>query len=332
MTDTQQPLDPPTPRKSGFRIVKWIFLILVVLIVGAFIAVYFSLNSIVRSQVQTQATNSLGVQTTLGSANVSLFGGKVGLNDLQISSPQGFSAPKMFVLNGTSVDVSYGELRKDPIHIDTIDIKSPRLVIEQSAGKLNFKTLMDQMPKTEQQPEPNKEPMKLIIDKLTVSNASVVIKPGEIPGISGAVSLPQEIDIPIPSIELNNVGTGEGNQNGAAIKDVVMQLITTMAAKAADSDKIPPELKALLNLNINDVASKMGEQFKKQLESKVGDITKKLPGNVGNVVNDAIKNPQDLTKNPGAALQQGLQGIMGGNSNQPTQPATQPERTGRQRK
>ena len=69
------------------RVFKWIVLVLLVLIVGAIIAVWFSLNSIVRSTVQTQATHSLGVETTLPSANVSLFGGKVGLNDLQISSP-----------------------------------------------------------------------------------------------------------------------------------------------------------------------------------------------------------------------------------------------------
>src|SRR5437016_11921796 len=170
MTQSDQPApapgEPVIRKRTGMRIFKWILLSLLLLIIIAAAAVYFSLNSIVRATVQTQATNSLGVQTTLGSANVSLFSGNLGLHDLEISSPAGFAAPQMFTVGGTHVDVSYGELRKDPIHVDAINIDSPKLVIEQSGGKLNFKALMDQMPQTTPQPQTQKEPIKLIIDKL----------------------------------------------------------------------------------------------------------------------------------------------------------------------
>jgi hypothetical protein len=37
------------------------------------------------------------------------------------------------------------QLRNEPIHIPSIRIDQPKLVIEQSGGKLNFKALMDQM-------------------------------------------------------------------------------------------------------------------------------------------------------------------------------------------
>ena len=44
---------------------------------------------------------------------------------------------------------------------------------------------------------------------------------------------------------MKNIGTGEGAENGAAVKDVVMQVITAMAANAANSNQIPDELKNL---------------------------------------------------------------------------------------
>src|ERR1700676_2686289 len=64
---------------------KWakrIVLVVVALIVVGLLIVYFSLNAIVRSEVQTQSTASLNVPTTLGSAHLALFGGSVGLNEL----------------------------------------------------------------------------------------------------------------------------------------------------------------------------------------------------------------------------------------------------------
>jgi uncharacterized protein involved in outer membrane biogenesis len=258
----QSPVSPtePTPRKRGGigRVIKWLVLIVLVLIIAGGLVVYFNLNNIVRKTVQTQATQQLGVQTTLGSANVGLFTGNVALNDLQIASPNGFAAPKMFTLGGTKVDVSYGQLRADPKHVESVTIDAPKLVIEQAGGQFNFKALMDQMPKGEPKTEdPNQKPMKLIIDTLQVNNPTVVVRPGNLAGIAGAtgVKLPEELTLSIPSITMNNVGSGEGNQNGAALKDVVMTVITTMAAKASESDQLPPELKQLMHLNVSDVAS-----------------------------------------------------------------------------
>jgi len=270
--------------------------------------------------VQAQATNSLGVQTTLGSANVSILSSNLGLRDLEIASPQGFSAPKMFTLGGTDVDVSIGQLRKDPIHVDSITIKKPTLVVEQSNGKFNFKALMDQMPSTpEQQPSKQEgEPIKLIIDKLSVADGQVIIRPGlDLPNV------PKEINVPLPGIALEHVGSGEGNQNGAALKEVVMQVITTMAAKASESDKLPPELKQLMSLDVNAVKAHLSQQFNEQLNKVAGDITKKLPANIQGAATQFTKDPKALMKEPGKALDQNLGGLLDAAKNK-RPPATKP--------
>ena len=302
------------------RIFKWIILGVVALLIIGVIIVYVSLNSIVRRTVQAQATNSLGVQTTLGSANVSILSSNLGLRDLEIASPQGFSAPKMFTLGGTDVDVSIGQLRKDPIHVDSITIKKPTLVVEQSNGKFNFKALMDQMPSTpEQQPSKQEgEPIKLIIDKLSVADGQVIIRPGlDLPNV------PKEINVPLPGIALEHVGSGEGNQNGAALKEVVMQVITTMAAKASESDKLPPELKQLMSLDVNAVKAHLSQQINEQLNKVAGDITKKLPANIQGAATQFTKDPKALMKEPGKALDQNLGGLLDAAKNK-RPPATKP--------
>lgn len=263
--------------------IKWILGGLAVLLVMAVIIVFMSLNSIVRSQIETQASSSLSLKTTLRSASVSLFGGSLGLNDLAIASPEGFAAPQMFELNGANVGVSLGNLRSDPITIDKIVIDKPRLVIEQANGKFNFKVLMDKP----SQPAPaGSQPIKLIIKDLAIKDAQVIIKPG-IPGLA------TEIAIPIPTVEVKDVGTGDGNQNGVAIKEVVMLMITTLAEKAAENDKLPADVKSLLKLDVDQISRQVQaqvgkkidaiqkdatKQVEKAIEKGLGDVLNKLPG------------------------------------------------------
>ncbi|HEY6908939.1 MAG TPA: hypothetical protein VI356_06200 [Myxococcales bacterium] len=257
-------------------------LVVVALVVVLLGAVWLSLDHIVRTAVEREGTKSLRLATTLNTATVSLLGGKLGLHGLGIASPRGFSAPEMLEVGKVRVDVRYAELRKEPIHVDALTIEKPRLVIEQSGGALNFRKAMELLP----QSDPNKPPMKLVIDRLDVKDAQVVIRPG-LPGLS------HEIVVPVPALTLKDLGHGKGADNGAAIKEVAMQVIGALAAKAAESDGVPGELKALLHLNVAQLAGSLGADAAKNLAAALpGGLGKKLPA-----------NPADLGKDAGKALQ-----------------------------
>lgn len=272
------------------RFLKWAVLVVLVLVVAGGLIVYFSLNSIVKSTVEKQATSSLALETKLDSANMSLFGGKLNLDDLTFGSPKGFGAPYMLTLDDADVAVKLGELRKEPVHISSVTLNKPKLVIERANNQFNFKAAMDQMPPS----DPN--PMKLVIDDLTVKDAVVVIRPGiAIPGIS----LPEEITLTVPTVNLKNIGNGDGSQNGAAMKDVVMQVITVLAADAANSGKLPDQLKALMNVDVNGMVAGLGAEAQKRLAAA-------LPGEAGKVLSGLIADPGALMKDPGKAIEQGL--------------------------
>ena len=252
---------------------KWIAIIAVVLIIAALGIALMSLDGILCSVVQSQASSSLNLPTTLGAVHLSLLGGNLSLSDLAIGSPKGFSAQQMFSLGSAGVDVHYSELRNNPVRIDTITLDNPKIVIEQSGGKLNLQALANQSSSAPPSDSKGGQTMKLIINKLTVSGADVTIRTGaEIPGG------PAEINLSIPTIDLQNIGNADGANNGAAIKDVLTQVMQAIEAKAADSDKIPPELKTILNGNL----SQLGNQVKQQ----AGNAIKSLEG--GNT--DAAKN------------------------------------------
>lgn len=269
--------------------------VLLLIVVGA--GIYFYLDRIVKTTIETQATTSLNLQTTLNSASLALFGGKVNLSQLQIGSPKGFTAPHMFEMGDLGVVVDYGQLTKEPVRIKQIIIKQPRFVLEQADGKMNFKAVMDTLPKS----DPNAKLMKVIIDELTVTDALVDVRLGNIPGLGEM----KPIEVKVPSMTLRNIGNSDKAMNGAALKDVVMQVATALAGKAGDAANFPDQLKGLLKNNLTDVAGKLGGEFTKQL----GGITQGLQGELNKIVPGVDVNqfvPKDL--DPGKALG----GLLGG--------------------
>jgi AsmA family len=281
------------------KIIRRALLGLVALVVIVGLGIYFNLNRIVKHEVEVQGTASMRLATALDSARIALFGGKVGLHGLSIASPKGFAAPHMLELGDLDVAVQYDELRKQPIHVESLRLDKAKLVVEQSNGTFNFRKAMELQPEK----PPDKNPMQLVIDQVRVDDAQVILRPG-LPGI------PQEIAVPIPALTMKDVGKGKGANNGAAIKEVAMEIVSAMAASAAKSDKVPPELKALMHLNAGQVAAMLGGEAAKQIAGA-------LPGEVGGQLSKIVANPEAAAKDPGAALKQGVGGLLGGSDQKP---------------
>jgi uncharacterized protein involved in outer membrane biogenesis len=310
------------------KIVKWIVIVIVLVVVLGLALVYFNINRIVKRTVETQGTEQLKVPTTLDGVSLSLFKGTVALNDLNVGSPPGFTAPHMLTLGGLNVDTGgISNLRKEPIHVSSINVDQPKLVVEFAGTEVNFKKLLDNLPSNpDQNPAPSdKTQTKLIIDDLTVNNAHVVLRGldqlNQIPGLSKVANLPAELDLPIPSINVKNIGNANGAQNGAAIKDVLTTIITQMVAKAADSDKIPPEVKAVLTGNLDAVKDKLTSMATVELSKVTDQLKAKLPGNVGGLLNKVTGGGEQPAGQPGGngnssdnLLNQGLGALRGATS------------------
>jgi uncharacterized protein involved in outer membrane biogenesis len=318
------------PRKTGRKVLKWIVLIVLLVVVGGGIFLYLNLNEIIRSTVEKQSSNSLNVPTKLQGANLSLFGGEVGLKNFEVGSPQGFKSPNMMTLGGIDVGVKLGDLRNDPLRVNKIIINDPKLVIEMQGMSFNIKKFIDSLPAGESDPKPadGSEPMKLIINDLKVQGAQVILRPdvaamSSLPGVGDSLKgLKQEYVLSIPALEMKDIGSGEGNQNGAAIKEIVTMLVTQLAQKATESDQLPPELKQLLNLNVKDLTemakAKLGQELNKQLDKIGQDVSKKLPGETGKALEGVLKDPAAATKDPGKAAKDAIGGILSGGQKKPS--------------
>ena len=286
-------------KKIVIRIVGGLVLLLVIGVA----CLYFYRNSLIRSAVESQSSASLGVKTSLRGVQLGVFGGTLELEDFKIGSPSGYSAEQMFTLSELDLGVKYGELRQDPVRVRRIVIDRPKAVLEYTNGKFNFQALMDQMGGKDAKTSEGKEPVKLIIDELTVKDATVVGR---------APMLPNEVSLTIPTVTLRGVGTGEGNTNGAAIRDVVGAAMSALAAKAAESPELANfgQLKQQLEAQAKQVASKVSRQVAEQVDS----ITKNVGADVGKALEGTGVDVNKTLggKDAGKAVEKGSGDLLGG--------------------
>jgi hypothetical protein len=207
------------------------------------------------------------------------------------------------------------------------------MTIEMKGKEFNIKKFVDGLPPGEAKPADEEKPLKLAIGNLKVTGAEVVFRPdptvlSSIPGLKAdSIKLKDEYILQIPTLDLNNIGTAEGSQNGAAVKDVVTLLVTSLASKATQSEQLPPELRALLGGNVNDMINlakgKLGEEMNKQVGKITADLKEKIGGDLGGAVGDILNDPNKLKEDPGKAIQQGLGGLLNkdksGSTTQPSQ-------------
>ena len=291
------------------KFIRWTAIIVLLLVIIGGVTLYFTLNGIVRRTVASSATNSLKVQTSLGGASVAPFSGNVRLSDLEVASPEGFSAPKMFELGGVAVDVSYGQLLSEPVRVKSIKLTQPKLVIEQAGGKVNFKALMDNLQDPNKPaPDPNAKPVKVIIDDLQVEGAQVVLRPG-IPGLS------EEITLKVPPISMTNVGNADGTQTGSEVGRVLMDVVAAMAKEAANSDQLPPEVRQLLNLNVDQIAAELGHKAQEKInevKDKVTDEVNKQTDKAKEAIDEQKKKLGDQLDKNLSGLDKNIGGLLGG--------------------
>lgn len=301
---------------------KWIVAIVALLIVVALIGVVLNLNRIVRVAVEKGSTKSLQLPTSLGGASLGLLSGDVSLSDYSVASPPGFDAPHMLELGNLSVDTSYKKVFGEPVAIDSIRIDKPKLVLEFKGTKSNLKAVADNLAsgtggdQTPTKTDPNAKPLKLIIDQLKVSGATVVIK-SDLALLGG-----KEYAIDVPAIELSQIGNADGNRNGEEVGKVVSQVISRLTVEAQKSGKMPPELAAILNGDLNALIGNLGGQFQAQMagyqeQAKAiqAQATQKLDEvkqQASQQIDKAKDQAQDKAKQLEAQAKEKLGGSLGG--------------------
>lgn len=270
--------------------------VLVILLIVAVVAVVFYIDIIAKNAVERGATSALGVETTLGSADVGIITGDFSMREMRVANPEGFDTNHFLTLNDGSVSVDFGTLRQQTVELPHLTLTGVDLNLEKKAGKANYGVIMENLKQGESK-EPDPDAKKFIIREVTVSD--IVVHTALMP-IGGDLT---RLDLEIDEIKLNDVGSEtEGGVVLSELSGVLIKAIF-MAIVQKGGDLIPDDIVTGLQDGLAGLTSlgELGIDFSAGAVEQLGkmgeDITKGLEdagGDLGKGLEDAAKGVGDL--------------------------------------
>lgn len=254
---------------------KYIFLGLLVLIIG--VGAYFALNmeSIVKRIVHKYGSEVTGTDVNMQGFNLSIKDGTGTIDKVTVGNPSGYSTDNIFELEQIAVKVNLKSLTTDTIIIDSINVQNPKITYEMaSLTKNNFldiqKNISNYSSKSASKPAEEKKTSegpgkKVIIKSLTVNG-------GELDAVSKLIPNAQSANaqVKLPPITMNNIGEGS---NGATVADTIMLIVAKIMDTASQTvmNNNLGDLKNIANDNIN-MAKDTVNQAKTDAENAVKNI------------------------------------------------------------
>lgn len=202
---------------------------LLVVAIVAYVIMQFFLGSIVKAGVNKFGPQITQTKVELKGANVSPLSGAGTLNGLSVGNPSGWTPGNAFYLGSVHVDLKPFSVFGDHIVINEVVIDQPEFTYETKIVSSNIGDLMKNIEQSmgsenggNQPKAKNGKPLKLEVKHFVLRNGKVTV------GV-GATA----ITMPMPPVELTNVGTAEGGVTPAELSFAVMRSVTASVVTAS---------------------------------------------------------------------------------------------------
>lgn len=206
-------------------LVKVVFLV-VMLLIGALVVVFLTLNSLVKKGVETVGPQVTKVSIKLDSVNLSVFSGKGTLKGLVVGNPEGYQTESAVHLGEATLQLDPKSLLADKVVVKSIHVVAPEITFEGSLKGNNLTKLQSnveeftaRLPKGSDKGGGSGAGKKLQVDDFSITGGKV--------NLSMTVLGGQKMSVPLPDIHLQGLGTGpEGITVGELIKQVLAEVVS----------------------------------------------------------------------------------------------------------
>lgn len=196
--------------------------ILAALGVVAVVVLSFYLGNIVTAGVNKFAPQLTQTTVVLNSARISPLSGVGALSGLTIGNPKGWSDLAAFRLGEVHIAMEPFSVLRDHIVIEEIVIDQPEINYETKLISSNVGDLLKNIEaamggaKTAEPATKSGKPIKLVVKKFKLTNARVSLGLGV-----------KAMTIPMPTVELNDLGVAQGGITPAELAGAVMRSVTS---------------------------------------------------------------------------------------------------------
>lgn len=265
--------------KKLFKLIVTVIVVLVVLAVAGVVGVAVFADRAVASAVESAGTKTLQVPVEVGDADASILSGSVGLQNLAVANPKGYTGPTLLTLKAVNVRADTGSLLSDEIVMRNMQLTGMEVFVEQKGLQNNLYEVIQPL---RQPREPTGK--TLIIDQLTISDIVVHMSLSGIPG-----QQPQAVDLKIAPITMTDLGRGERMDTAVLISKVLLAVAQGIAQQSGDI--LPAETVGEIT-GVLDKAIDLGRTIfgGKKTPDQPAEKQKDTTGELGEKATDALKD------------------------------------------
>jgi len=234
------------------------------------VVVFWQINALAKAAIEKGGTYALGVPTAVEDIDISLFGGSVKVDVLNIANPQGFEAPHLLQNQHFGLEIEGGSVFSDTIEVPLIELDGMDVYLEKNKdGQNNFSVILANLEKFksgEDAQDEEQEGKKFIVDKIALTNITAHV---DLPVVGMQT-------FKIDRIELNDVT--QDNAKGVAMDELAARIMPAIMGNVVEMGKglgkVPLELAGKLTGELTNVASLLGESAGAMLGEATGQATK----------------------------------------------------------
>ena len=185
------------------------------------------LGQIVKSGFNKYAPASVGTDTHISSATLSPLSGAGALSNLYVANPKGWTEPTALTAGKIRIQLETSSIFKETVVINELVIDDVAFNYETHFLSSNIGDLVNNANGASKsnsgtpQPESHGQARKFVIQHLKITNAKVKVGVG-----------PSSVTLPVDTIELHNVGSGQG-VSAPELTAVILRTILEGLAKAS---------------------------------------------------------------------------------------------------
>ena len=224
-------------KKTAKKIVFGILIAIVAIIVVLAVALEFAAGPIVKGAAQTAGPIVLGTDISISNADVHVLSGKIDLGGMVVGAPEGFDA-NVFEMETLKIDMDTMSLvggADKPIVIREILVENPIVTYELKGLHDNLHAILDKIgagdkkDDAEDDDSSDKPGRKVVIEHFKFDGGRVRV----------AVLNGKGVVVPLPAIELNDIGAKNGGVTGIeatvqVVESIVMGTLKAVAGVVGD--------------------------------------------------------------------------------------------------
>lgn len=214
------------------KILLGIFVLLIAGAIGLGAWLYSSLDSLAKTAIETYGSEITQVSVKLDGVKLAPTDGEGAITGLKIGNPRGFKTAHALSVGRIELGVDIGSVTGDVVTIRKIVVLAPQITYESGDGGSNFDVIQRNVEKfAGAKPGEAKQPgKKLIVERLSIKDAKV--------SYAGALTAGKAIGVPLPDIELRDIGKAKGGVTSAELAKAIIDALKQRMSNALGLDAV----------------------------------------------------------------------------------------------